>query len=352
MPSKHHEFSPSKMERFALCPGSFQFKPPQDEISSKASEDGTLLHDIMAGDKDISVLDGRDDRLDLISVLDDMTADMELFTEGKPFLREQWIQLIGDDFEVLTAGTADLVQVLDDKVRILDYKTGRVWVAPTSLQLKVYAACAMQTYSKPVAEVAISQPRAGGMKPMMYSDYDALYAEITGVITACKAENPVFMAGEHCKYCPGKLTCTARIATQDDAVMALAERNIALMTPEHIGDMTKKAKMVKKVCEEIEAHCRTLTLSGENTGYKIIEKAGRSAISDPARVVAMLVDDIGQEEIVSEAVTLSLAKLKKLYAEKKKETSGRTKKELEKELEDKLGDLITRGAPAQTMVEE
>ena len=354
MPDKHHEFSPSKMERFALCPGSFAFKEPPDETPSKASADGKLLHDIMAGDVDVSVLDEREDKLDLISVLEDMQADVDMFTEGKPYKKEQWVQLLGDDFKVLTAGTADVVQVLPDKVRILDYKTGRVWVGSQSLQLRVYAAAAMQTYSRSVAEVAISQPRAGGMKPAMYTDFDALYAEIVAVISACRAENPVFRAGDHCVkyYCPARKTCSVRIASQDDAVVALAEREIELLAPEHIGAMTKKAKMVKKVCDELESQCKKLTIAGANTGYKIIEKAGRASISNPAQAVALLSGDLGQEEIVSEAVSLSLAKLRTLYATKKKEKGGKTKKELEKELEEILGSLIVRGKATETMVEE
>ena len=352
MPDKHHEYSPSKMERFALCPGSAKFKEPENAVSSQAAEDGTMLHNIMSGDLEKSVLDDRDDKLDLLSVLEDMEDDVALFTGGEAYEKEQWIQLIDDEFNVLTAGTADVVQVLPDKVRIMDYKTGRVWVAPSSLQLKVYAACAMQTFDRDVAEVAISQPRAGGMKPAMYTDYDALYAEISGIITACKAENPVFRAGGHCKYCPGRLSCTARTATQDDAVMALAEKELGVLAPEHIGELTRKAKMVKKVCDEIESKCKELTLEGASTGYKIIEKAGRASIADPATVVAMLSGDIGQAEIVAGAVTLSLAKLKKLYATTMKEKDGTKKKDAEEELTTKLGELITRDKSTQTMVEE
>jgi hypothetical protein len=306
------------------------------------------MHAIMEGSikrEDVELFDDEPD------ILDQMQADVDMFTLGEPFEKEKWLELIDDDFKVLTAGTADVIQVLDDRVKVLDYKTGRVWVAPDSLQIKAYAVCAMQTYSKPVAEVAISQPRAGGMKPAMFSDFDALYAEVSAVITACDAENPVFMAGAHCRYCPGRMTCTVR-ATGQEATVALAEVHNALMTPQNVGMLARQAQLHKKVCDDIITKCKELTLAGEDTGFKVIEKQGRASISDPAQAVARVGSVLPQEEIVSGAVSLSLSKLKKMYANKLKESGLKTKKEAEEELENLLADVITRGKPTQTMVED
>ena len=143
---KHHEFSPSKLEQYRICPASYFMQKGLPDTTSAAAEEGTLLHAALAkfsadglNSEQTEVFESCVNYLDSLTT---GTGNDEIITELPLTIK--------DGSEVLTTGTADVVIYNSDmhEVSIVDWKFGYtpVMSVMNNIQLATYAVGAMQKY--------------------------------------------------------------------------------------------------------------------------------------------------------------------------------------------------------------
>ena len=352
MSGTHHEDSPSKLSRFEHCPGSraagtraragMSDEEWDNHDSNEAAIEGSMLHTVLAGESPPAPLTGEQD-----DVVAQSRAYKEMhFGDCDTVMVEQQVTLM-DGFDVLTEGTADVVGLKPDIVRILDWKYGRIWVPANSPQGKAYAAAAMQTYGKSICEFHIFQPRAGGGKPIMYTSFDEIFQEVKAVIEQAKSPYAKLQAGEHCAYCPARLDCTA-CANLEMALMRQDDDSL-LANPVRLGQAAEVAKVVEKRCAQIIAANKAATKRGEPTGWKIIEKKGLPSITDAKVARDRVLPILSNDEYVS-ILTVPFGKLRDMVAAKLKESEDLPAKQSEARLIEMLGDAFQRGGMIESCV--
>jgi len=353
MPGTHHINSPSKLDAIASCPGRGRAASGlEHEESSAAAAEGTMLHAVMAGE-----IEAPDDLTEEQKDLLQQCRDYERlhFTSDGELLREAHVTLMDDEMGIITEGTADLVMVDGDTIKALDWKFGRMWVKPDGLQAKAYAAALMQTFGVGVVEFHIFQPRAGGGKPVLFSDFAALRDEIQQVIARADDATAPFIPGDHCCYCPIHHTCTAcQSWTAGDAVAArdaLAETNAAaLLDPRTVGTKLKAWRFAKKLGAELEAMCFEMTEAGQDTGFKLFERAGRKTITDPQKAYELLQNDIALPDFMA-LVQIPAGKLEEAVTRNIKERLDCSLKAAKTEMWTQLAPVVEQGKPSRVMSE-
>lgn len=100
----HHPFSPSKMERLSLCPGSFNMCAGIHETSRPEADEGTMLHKAVETGSDEGL---NAEQIQAVEFCREIVHQYEGFS-GK-VLHEVEMPLIDGDMNVVTSGTADVV---------------------------------------------------------------------------------------------------------------------------------------------------------------------------------------------------------------------------------------------------
>jgi len=350
MTDTHHPFSPSKLDRYKHCPGAYaasmrvqaSMTPEEWEefTGSDAAREGTMLHAVMSGNIPLEGLTPEHDEL-----IAQCGEYLEMhFGDCDEIMREHKVVLM-DGMEILTSGTADVISIGSNILKLLDWKFGRVYVHPDSLQMKAYAAATMQTFDVDAIQGYIFQPRSGGGKEIMFTNFQELFDEIKGIIDAAKSQYAPLIPGEHCQYCPARIDCTA-IANLETAISVKPESLLA--NSEKLGQAAEIAQVVKKRCDMVLAACKKATIEGKETGWKITERTGKPTIVDPQKAFDSLKDLIPFEEFTS-IVTVPYGKLRDKVALADISATGRTRKESEEWLIGVLCDSMSRGKPSQVM---
>lgn len=229
---RHAPLSPSAATRWLACPGSLAgFDPDEERPGSLASDRGTLAHEVAAGvllsgvagpvtadniieSEAFGDADLAPEYFEWVAtyvnyVLDRVRPGSKLIIENKvPFGAA-----LGID-ETLAWGTVDAAVVDDDRLTIVDFKTGYKAVEADSAQLRLYALGLMQDYS--VSEVALVVHQRGEAKEYFCSAKELLAWADTVAPLAREAlavwkrtAAPRFKPGPHCGFCWKKVDCPA-----------------------------------------------------------------------------------------------------------------------------------------------
>ena len=246
---KHHPFSPSRLQRRALCPASYRIEKDLEDVETNASRKGAYRHELIAqainnitlickssevrkNDKEFflydldwnkitSIANNRMNNDESIFILEVMkfivqtsklpwgVCEMRVETEK----RLEYTDSMGN---LLYHGTADfVVEDIWGGLYIFDWKTGNgaVPLVRESLQLKAYALAAMQTYKVNSCRCFIFNPYIK-RKPYNEERYkshstfkskEKLEKEILGIINRCKAVDAPMIRGNHCCFCLGNV---------------------------------------------------------------------------------------------------------------------------------------------------
>lgn len=146
------------------------------------------------------------------------------------------------------AGTADLVRTDGEHVHVLDYKTGRaVEAAGRNAQLRFLAYAAAKVFAATRATVTLVYVHEDGSTHEDSAELDAFdLAEIPGELRQSwerigqakddvkRGRQPALFEGEHCRYCPARTACPAKVAMLRELATPsdLAARFAAELTPE------------------------------------------------------------------------------------------------------------------------
>ncbi len=350
----HHEFSPSRLEQFRLCPGSYVMQQGIPDEESEWAAEGTLLHDAVATGKK----DGLNaEQIEMVDKCREFADSMII--PGSTYTPEQKFDIKDSDGTVLTYGTADAV-IYDEQTKtltVIDWKFGYTPVdnVNENIQLACYAVGAMEHYGVNTCDCWVFQPRLYRKSHHLFSHPKAVKANIKSIIKAATDDRMTLIASEKaCRYCRARLNCPAfRIEFQK---MAATKGNYDLSNIKHLEYLYDASKAVKSFINEIE-----------RTVKKVIEEAGSCGkyafhVSDGAREIKDLnslysaVKDLVTPREFNKVCKVTLGKFEtlvadKLVAEARSKGEKLTKTNARKQCYGMIADLITRGKSTKKIVE-
>ena len=250
----HHPHSPSTIHRRLSCSYSGVIEPHMPNRTNAMAEEGTMLHERL----EVSNFNNLTDEQIRICewAQDAVTNVLEEFGRPLEFHRELKMELLSNDGDVITYGTADIVLVYDDHVVVLDYKMGFGFVsADNNKQLWVYSLMAMQMFDKDVSYGYIIQPRCDyvGYDCWNYSPESIDY--IDEALKACETATPVDAtpSTSACKYCSAKLEkkCPA-LNEYESEIVKYESFDVMAMTPEECAEYLRKMDLVRGLFESME----------------------------------------------------------------------------------------------------
>lgn len=308
----HSRLSPSSAHRWLPCPGSLQHK--ENGPSSSYAEDGTFKHKVLelvltgtvplAGDN----LDGRpiekvtiDQALDIKSFISKWEG-VVVETETKVEVGAKW------GWEPLDcAGTVDAAAYNPDELLVLDAKFGFVRVEPEdNPQLILYALGLLRELPFDIKHVVlcIAQPNYDG--EVEYREHRCTPADLEWWVVehfsqlqaAHDGDLRLSASDKACRYCPGRLSCAARM----QAVEVFAADD--WKDTYKLEDLLPMVPMLKSICKDLETTAKAKLSAGEAVkGFKLVESRSIRKWADPAIVEKMFshIEDLWEKKLKSPA---------------------------------------------------
>lgn len=348
----HHPFSPSKLERLELCPGSFIIAQGAENREEEVAAEGTLLHSFVDPTKELDALS--EEQKDLVESCRAYLQKLkEWYPEVTRWEYESPIKLVRD-FKVLSEGTADLVGIAPHYIVVADWKFGYKETTPAqhNIQIKTYAAGKMSETHLPLANVHIHHPRLNrdSFGEMGMEEFSGTVERVnsireTAMDTSHLRLNPSEKA---CEYCPGKSVCPA-IKAKSMALTAVHSSQV--INPEVMANLLIKAKMVKKWVESVEFHAKSMAMAnGGLPGFKLRETKGHREISDAQKAFNLICAYMTPEEFMVHC-GVSVASLETAFIAKvRKDDPKQTIAGAKSLFESVLLPVISRKAGSQSLV--
>lgn len=317
-PEKHALLGASSAHRWLNCPGSARLTEHMPDTTSPYAEAGRLAHEIAelkARQYFIETLPKRSYNAKLKKLKESEHYDKSMdgaTDEYLEYLKARAmsypaaptvaleVQVDFSDIVPEGFGTADCIMIGSGRLDVVDYKNGSgvIVEAENNPQMMLYAWGALR-YFKPlfgdsihVIHMSIVQPNAGGVREWEITVMDlALWARNTAKPRARQAWNGVqeFHAGDWCRFCKAKATCTERakamfdVEPLVDAVPAGSPNahvyegaEVALLTDAEVGNILTRAKDVAAWLKDLEDYALKAALDGRPiAGWKAVEGRGR-----------------------------------------------------------------------------
>lgn len=214
-------------------------------------------------------------------------------------------------------GTGDVFLYKHGFLEYIDLKTGPgTLIEPDDPQMRLNALGFLESMELAVGypdavTLTVIQPRYWdeGIEPIRSVEMevsalqDWLRYSVGAMIAANESPYSEGTAGEHCKKCPGKMTCKYwdfGVALETTGVPG---NSMAEVEPDHIYDWMDRViydndqlselldliPVIKDFCNAIEEHTLEIIKSGEPVpGYKVVQTAGREKWADEEAVEQVL----------------------------------------------------------------
>lgn len=176
-------------------------------------------------------------------------------------------------------GTGDCIIVNDRLLEVCDYKHGKgIPVdARGNPQLRLYALGAIDRFGKlyefDAVRYTIIQPRLNSVSEETMSVDELLHwadAEVVGRAKRAWAGTGDFVPGEHCRFCPAKAVCSARVAE----ALKLFESGLqepGLIPDEQIPAILSTLDVAEDWIHDIRAYAEDQALHGQRwPGWKLV----------------------------------------------------------------------------------
>ena len=398
--SAHAQLSPSKRNRWALCPGSIreEAKYP-DQGGGPAAIDGTHSHTLLeecfkgvpVEPSEFISLTLKDhegeftvtsDRIDRVKVAYDYI--MEHSANGVlPVVSETKVDpafLLGRND---LSGTVDIQIIGNDTIELIDYKDGMGIVsAEGNMQLEQYAYGVLAGYKLPVngaypfqyVKMTIIQPKLAikGMRPItshtvtVKSLMDNMGTIITQAAATDKPDAPLVPGESQCKYCRAKGNCSALasnvmkemgimfqpIVNQTlDVAQQSADKDPTAMNDAQIRQIMEAAPLMRQLLEGVEKEALRRLKAGQSIdGLKLVNGRGSRAWALPESEIAEKLVKMGiPKTAVYETKLVTPAKAEKLTWTKK---DGEVKQLTERQLKTMEQEYVVKMAGSITVVPE
>jgi hypothetical protein len=295
MAGTHAKLSPSSAARWMTCPGSVILCEGLEDRSSKAADEGTMMHLVASECLDNNL----DAAADFESLTPEQAQSVQTYvnnvrsivnaTEGI-LLVEQRLPIDHMTGEDGATGTADAVILTPDEFIVIDAKFGRGVVVDVvdNAQLMMYAHAAYMefghAYSPTRVRMIVDQPRLGAL-----SEWTITVPELEEFAT--KVRDATWAIGLHdetlnpspkaCQWCRAKATCPAireQVLADFDVVVPETADDADL------GRVMTNAPLIEAWVKAVRAEVERRLLAGESVrGYKLVQgKRGNRAWGDPA----------------------------------------------------------------------
>jgi hypothetical protein len=397
--SAHAQLSPSKRNRWALCPGSIREEAKYPEQSGGAAAiDGTHTHTLLEvclkdGDVDASFHIGvemEDDdgkfvidkeraarvQIALEYIYKRLDNSMTLLSESKV---DPAFLLGRDDL----SGTVDVQIIGNGVLELIDYKDGMAPVdAKGNMQLEQYAYGVLAGYKLPVngaypfdtVRMTIIQPKLAmkNMNPISSFDVSVrdLMANMGTIIRQAAATDapdaPLVPGESQCKYCRAKGNCSALasnvmkevgimfqpIVNQTlDVAQQSADKDPTAMNDAQIRQIMEAAPLMRQLLEGVEKEALRRLKAGQSIdGLKLVNGRGSRAWALPESEIAEKLVKMGiPKTAVYETKLVTPAKAEKLTWTKK---DGEVKQLTERQLKTMEQEYVVKMAGSITVVPE
>lgn len=367
---KHHEFSPSRLNQFAICPGAYLMQQGiPEEPKSPDADEGTMLHAAVAAHN----LEGLNPEqtaavqfcLDYIDkIVKESGKKVEaIYYEERLTIYDKDTTLPEEHTgtgEILTDGIADVVVVYTDKTaEVIDWKFGRGEVPDVkeNYQTAAYSLGVYQRFDCSEVTAHIVQPRLLKTDRYTFRMFGMLQRAVFRVIDAAKnaADAGLLLrASENaCKYCKAKALCPAFAAKFSGLAVVRTDGQVPF-SPDQLLNYWEKAQIVERFVAEIKARVTEYIEENGNLGdWYLMERSGKREIRDTAKLyerVSKLLTGAELAECYTVSVTAVIDKLAAgevtRAAVKGEKLAMKTAREHAEEL---LGDIILRGKPTRTL---
>lgn len=156
-------------------------------------------------------------------------------------------------------GHIDVESVVDDEVRIIDWKTGRIDDDHND-QVKIYSLLSMLHHAKYKARAFVVRVRDVAADPFEYTR-EELLKWLGG--EADRLSDTEYHVGRHCTYCPRSHECPAKEALLKQSALVLANDAVATDFPiepalrgPRLAAMLDRVKMLENFCRTFRAACK------------------------------------------------------------------------------------------------
>lgn len=291
----HAKLSPSSAARWMTCPGSVILCEGLEDRSSKAADEGTMMH-LVASE---CLAQNLDAAADFESLTPEQAQSVQTYVDnvraivaatGGILLVEQSLPIDHMTGEEGATGTADAVILTPDEFIVIDAKFGRGVVVDVveNAQLMMYAHAAYvefgHAYSPTRVRMIVDQPRLGAL-----SEWTISVPELEEFAT--KVRDATWAIGLHdetlnpspkaCQWCRAKATCPAireQVLADFDVVVPETADDADL------GRVMTNASLIEAWVKAVRAEVERRLLAGESVrGYKLVQgKRGNRAWGDPA----------------------------------------------------------------------
>lgn len=322
----HARLSASGSSRWLACPGSVQLESNYPDTTTTFAEEGTAAHELSElmlqlklGDITKRSYSGRlkkhktgeyfsqemvehcenytDIVMERVNEARAKTPDAQVLLEQRLDFSE-WVP---EGF-----GTGDVLIVAEGFIEVIDLKYGKgVPVsAENNSQMRLYGLGAFSEYDMLYGiekiNMTIVQPRLDSISTEEMPAEELLtWAEETVKPTAKEAAegSDCFAAGDHCRFCKANAECRVRA----EANLELAKHDFekpALLAPEEIADILKKASELKSWVSDVEDHALDQAHKHGVTypGWKVVEGRSNRVYADKDAVEDTLILE-GYEDI-------------------------------------------------------
>lgn len=316
-PEKHALLGASSAHRWLNCPGSARLTEHMPDTTSPYAEAGRLAHEIAelkARQYFIETLPKRSFNAKLKKL-----KESEHYERGMDGATDEYlehlkaramsyptaptvaleVQVDFSDIVPEGSGTADCIMIGSGRLDVVDYKNGAgvLVEAEGNPQMMLYAWGALN-YFRPIfggsiqtVHMSIVQPNAGGVREWDVTlpnlcDWAKTYAAPHA--RQAWSGDPIFCAGDWCRFCKAKATCTERAKAMFDVEPYLGgvpagielsnPGNAALplvLSDDEVGKILTRAKDVAAWLKDLEDYALKATLEGRPIpGWKAVEGRG------------------------------------------------------------------------------
>jgi len=401
--SAHAQLSPSKRNRWALCPGSIreEAKYPEQE-SGPAAADGTHSHTLLEKCIEASLADPTGMAgVKMVDHEGEFTIDADRAARVKVAIKYITEQSMNGLLKVVAeqrvdpafllgrddlSGTVDVQIMNGDILELIDYKDGMGIVsAKGNLQLEQYAYGVLAGYKLPVngaypfntVRMTIIQPKLAlrGMNAISSHDVSVadLMANMGTIIKQAAATDqpdaPLVPGDSQCKFCRAKGSCSALasnvmkevgimfqpIASKPlDIAQQSADKEPSTMDDTQIAQIMEAAPLMRQLLEGVEKEALRRLKAGQTiAGLKLVNGRGSRTWSlNDEETAARLIKMGVPKGAVYETKLVSPAKAEKLTWEKTK-AGEKVKMQLsDRQLKTMNTEYVTKLAGALTVAHE
>lgn len=350
MPSEHAKLSPSAAERWLVCPGSVGLSEQVPEPpSSPYAEEGTCAHALAELKASYLILGEytseqyhrahRHWKHSWAEFTSDeaVLAEMEIHTDAYVELLKERLALYPNSHLSLEQrldtgvpsswGTSDAVISSPFHIEIVDFKygSGVQVMVECNPQLRLYGVGALDAFEilgdLELVRITVHQPRIGrngyvATEEITPEDLREWRSSILPVAEEALGPDAHFQPSEDaCRWCPASGRCQAQI---DEVFSVPFDEKPKLMTPEQMGEVRPKVKMIENWLNAFEeASLHTAYSEGKAIpGYKVVLSGGRRYVADHETAEAKLINaGYDRDEIMTPRKVKGIGDLESLLGE-------------------------------------